>query len=173
MDYRQEKMKEYIIEKGKHKANGLNIGITLSRKIKFKAKFDKSCIYKIDGIDAYDVNKLYGFSTTWFHHRQSARVGWRCLDGENIQIVTYSYNHGNRVIGEIDVLGVVKPDEEFICTIQDKEREYFYTFEKDGEITTASDQKKPDWFFFHHKLYPYFGGNNPAPHRMKIFLEIL
>lgn len=165
-------MKQYLIKRGKHSAKGLNVGITLSRKLSFRAKFDDSCIYHFGDVDDRDINKLFGFSTTWFHHKQSARVGWRCV-GNKIEVVTYSYNGGKRENNETDVLGVVEPGELFYCTIEDTEKDYVYTFKKgfDENVTVKWDAKKKDWFFFHYLLFPYFGGNKVAPHDMKIYLE--
>lgn len=168
-------MKEYIIKEGKHYPKGLHFGLTFSNKISFRAMFDKSCLYHFGDIDDYDINKLCGFSTTWFHQKQSARVGWRVLDKNLIQIVTYSYNDGIRQNTETDVLGVVKPGEVFYCEIEDLENKYKYSFRKANSksIETHTDVKIPDWFLFHYYLFPYFGGNKVAPHDMKLFLEIL
>lgn len=166
-------MKKYKIEKNNHYPKGIHFGITFSRKISFKAKFDESCLYHFGDVDDYDINKLFGFSTTWHHHRQSARVGWRCLDGNKIQLLTYSYNSGIRTIGESDILGIVKPNEIFYCDIIDKEHEYVYVFRKANEKKELirRDPKFPDWFLFHYLLFPYFGGNKTAPHDMQIYVN--
>lgn len=168
-------IKTYYIEKGKHSAKGLHFGLTFKNEIKFRACFDKSCLYDLESNDNYDINKLFGFSTTWFHHKQSARVGWRCLNGEKIQLVTYSYNKSQRSITESDILGEISPNEWFECEIIDIEHSYVFKLKigfGDGKrIITAKDIKEKDWFLFHYLLFPYFGGNQPAPHDMKIFIE--
>jgi hypothetical protein len=172
------RVKTYEIKKGKHNHRGFNLGFTFSKEVCFRAKFDESCLYDLGNNDNYDINKLYGFSTTWSHHKQSARVGWRCIDGEKIQLLTYSYNNGVRSIDESDLLGEVEPNQWFRCEIHDLENYYFYKYRSycdDGEtaqFNTATDGKRQDWFLFHYLLYPYFGGNNPAPHDMKIYLEV-
>lgn len=166
-------MKEYVIEKGKHSPKGLHLGITFRKAVSFEAMFDESCLYTMEGVDKFDINKLFGFATTYWHHKQSGRVGWRCLDGENIQLLTYSYNDGIRENSEHDVMGVVKPGEKFKCSIVDLEQSYLYAFAKsDGtQQTFFHDAKKPDWFFFHYLLFPYFGGNKTAPHDMKMYVR--
>ena len=169
-------MKTYLIKKGNHYPSGFHFGITFKKTISFRCKFDDTCLYDALGDnDEYDINKLFGFSTTWFHHRQSGRVGWRCIDGENIELLTYSYNKGKRNIKESDILGTVKPGEMFYCAIQDTEDKYVYIFQKafDENISIQTDPKQKDWFLFHYLLFPYFGGNKTAPHNMKIFLENL
>lgn len=170
------KMKTYIIKKGKHYPKGFHFNFTFKNSVKFKCKFDESCLYYFDDGDKHDINKLCGFSTTWFHHRQSGRIGWRCVNGKEIEIVTYSYNDGTREQHETDILGIVKPNEEFEVSIRDNEDSYIYTFENlnvAGSFIRAIDKKQKDWFFFHYLLYPYFGGNKTAPHDMKIYLQKL
>ena len=166
-------MKCYEIKKGKHYPKGIHFGITFYKRVAFRCYFDESCLYDHGSGENYDINKLFGFSTTYFHHKQSGRVGWRCLDGENIQLVTYSYNDWFRDGYDSNVIGIVKPNEEFMCTVEDRETHYRYTFDKGKEFNEDNDAKLPDWFFFHYILYPYFGGNLPAPHDMKIYLERL
>jgi transposase-like protein len=170
-------MKTYIIKKGKHSASGLNFGLTFRDKIKFRACFTESCLYDLHSNDNYDINKLFGFSTTSFHHIQSARVGWRCIDKKHIELLTYSYNDSKRAIDEADVLGKVLPNQWFTCEIIDKEDFYEYRFflenNKDMTVNIAHDKKQKDWFLFHYLLFPYFGGNKTAPHDMKILLKRL
>ena len=169
-------MKQYIIKKGKHKASGFHFGLTFKKSIKFQAKFHESCLYNLGNNDNYDINKLYGFSTTIFHHKQSARIGWRCIDGENIEILTYSYNDSNRDLTDSEILGDVKPNELFQCEITDNEDHYLYKFykiknDKFEIVSSAIDKKQKDWFLFHYILYFYFGGNNTAPHDMKAWIK--
>lgn len=164
-------MTKYTIKKGNHSASGLHFGVTFSNKIKYECMFDKSCLYDLKSGDNYDINKLFGFSTTWHHQKQSARVGWRCIDGQTIQIVTYTYNDG-KFDGE-KILGTVFPGEKFICSIEDKEDYYLYRFQKDIYSITQKDTKKPDKFLFNYLLYPYVGGNNSVIHNMTLFLKKL
>lgn len=167
-------MKKFRIKRGKHSAKGIHFNFTFKKNVTFKCKFNKSCLYYFDDNDKYDINKLCGFSTTWFHQRQSGRIGWRCLDGERIEIVTYSYNDGTREQTETDILGIVLPDQEFIVSIEDNEDMYIYTFENlsvDNSYVKAVDKKQKDWFFFHYLLFPYFGGNKTAPHDMTLYVK--
>jgi hypothetical protein len=168
-------VKSYDILKGEHSSKGLNFGLTFKHKIKFRACFTKSCLYDLKNNNNYDINKLFGFSTTWSHHRQSARVGWRCIDGNKIQLLTYSYNDSKRAIEEADMFAEVNIGDWFICEIIDLESSYQYRFSLENDpqnrITVSNNPKQKDWFLFHYLLFPYFGGNEPAPHNMKIYLE--
>lgn len=167
-------MKKYVIEEGDHFSNhGFHIGLTFKNRIRFKAKFDSSCVYDLKdkhGYDHnYDINKLFGFSTTYNHHNQSGRVGWRCLDNKTIQLVTYTYNNHHRLPESI--LGTVNVGDEFECSIEDIETDYIYTLKYNGETVVTRTPKQPDKVLFKYLLWPYFGGNNPAPHKMTIYIE--
>lgn len=169
--------KTYTIKKGEHSASGFNFGLTFKNRIKFRACFTESCLYDLKNKNNYDINKLYGFSTSYFHHKQSARVGWRCVDGENIELLTYSYNDSNRALEDSDLLGEVKPDQWFTCEIIDMEDHYEYRFSLDGteekRTIINKDLKQKDWFLFHYILYPYFGGDERAPHDIQLYLKRL
>ncbi|MFW5847594.1 MAG: hypothetical protein ACOCVF_01565 [bacterium] len=175
-------MKEYQLKKGKHSAKGIHFGLTFKKKLKFKAKFDKSCLYSYSKHiqDRYDVNKLFGFSTTWYHHKQSSRVGWRCLDNENIELFSYIYTGGKLLLEYLkEPIAIVKPNEEFTFEITDSETfcsfEFKRIIEKEKEINhnVKVIDKSPDWFLFHYYLFPFFGGDLTAPHDMKLYIDIL
>jgi hypothetical protein len=97
---------QYFIKKGKHNRWTLpkfHLGITYLR---FRFKFDDSCVYPIIDTDDYDLNKLYGFSYG-MHHKNSLRLGWRPCEKEvgKIQVHTYTYNNGVR-------------DMQYLCTVE-------------------------------------------------------
>jgi len=168
--------KIYTIKKGKH-SSGFHLGITFSKTLRFSAMFLDSCLYPIKDNDDYDINKLFGFSTSYFHHKNSARIGWRCNDKNQIELFAYAYVNGKRFT---TYLGVVDVNSDFECTIIDTEKEYLFNVEVsdivDNDIIkkeyNATINKKKDWFFFHYLLYPYFGGNKTAPHTMKILVNV-
>jgi len=168
--------KIYTIKKGRH-SSGLNFGLTFSRTLRFSAMFFDSCLYDIKDNDDYDINKLFGFSTSYFHHFNSARIGWRCNKKKEIELFAYSYVNGKR---NSVYLGVVDTNSDFECTIIDTEKAYLYNVKvsdiKDNEIINkeynATVIKNRDWFFFHYHLFPYFGGNKTAPHTMKILVNV-
>lgn len=164
-------MKIFTIKSNSHASNlwGFlpHIGFTFNETLEFECKFDKNCIYSIDGVDKWDINKLYGFSTSYFHHVQSARVGWRCTDGESIELLAYCYDKNARIT-EVS-LGNVKPDELFKCSIS-VDKDYFtFIFEPNKKVVMIKKEQK-SWNF-KYKLYPYFGGNMKSPHKMNISLK--
>lgn len=161
-------MKTYNIKEDKHRS-GLHIGFTFGNRIAFEAEFNSTCLYQLDGSDKYDINKLFGMSTSWYHHKNSCRFGWRCIDGENIEILAYVYVDGVRqTYLDSQILGTVKPNQKFYASININKDKDKYLFNFDNNSFIEVDYKPAKIFPFKYKLYPYFGGNKTAPHDMEI-----
>lgn len=167
----------YTIKKGKH-SSGFHLGLSFSRTIRFSAMFLEGCTYDITDNDDYDINKLFGFSTSYFHHKNSARIGWRCNQKKQIELFAYAYVKGKRFSS---YLGTVEVNNDFECTIIDTEKEYLFNVKTVDNISdvefinkeyNATIKKEKDWFFFHYHLFPYFGGDKTAPHTMKILINV-
>jgi hypothetical protein len=133
--------------------------------------FFQNCTYKLT--ENYDqVNKLYGFSEG-FHHWNSARIGWRCTDGENIELLAYCYINGKRVIKPMITC---KSDSWVFCNIQNKTNKYVFKAlsPNNQSITVSVDKEKSFSYYslfklFIYRLFPYFGGKISAPHDMNIY----
>lgn len=171
-------MKKFTIKRNNHyssfwrKLINFEFGFTFKKYMKFEAIFDESCLYDFNDIaDEKDINKLYGFSTAYNHHEQSARIGWRCLDNENIEILTYCYDDKKRL--KFELLGTVKPNEKFECKITVNETNFLFHFKKDNILKIISTSKKFPSNKFKYKLYFYFGGNLKAPHDMFVKIKDL
>jgi hypothetical protein len=136
----------------------------------FKAKFDNDCLYQLK--ENYDqINKLYGFSTG-FHHHNSARFGWRCVDNETIEILAYCYINGKRISKTIMN---VKPGDWTVFSIQSKTDKYVFRVmsnKNPGKICIINKEKGSLKYellkLFIYKLFPYFGGRVPSPKEMNI-----
>lgn len=134
--------------------------------------FSSSCLYRLN--ENYDqINKLFGFSEG-YHHWNSARIGWRCTDGANIELLAYCYVDGVRIS---KTLLTCKPDTWVFCNIQNQDSKYiFKAFNSKDKLRTAVVEKNSKWSFyslfklFIYNLYPYFGGKIPAPRDMGIYM---
>jgi hypothetical protein len=147
------------------------LGITFNHVIKYKIRFNENCLYTLDGSDIWDINKLVGFSTSYSHHIQSCRVGWRCLDNENIQLVTYCYDGGKRLPETI--LSSVKPNEDFTITLKNSLDHWTFIFYQEGKCRKVHNEpKKTNGWWLKYLLFPYFGGNQKSPHKMTISIKI-
>lgn len=134
--------------------------------------FLPACKYQLS--KNYDqVNKLFGFSQG-FHHWNSARIGWNCTDGENIELFAYCYTNGKRIIKP---LIKCKTENWIFCNIQNKNSKYVFKAldPQHNSITVSIDKNKKLSIYsffklFIYRLFPYFGGSISAPHDMSLYL---
>lgn len=157
-------MDAYVIEAGNH-ASTHTVSLFTGSQMVFDALFDESAIYEtVDASNQADINKLLGFSDcTSHHHTNSARFGWRWFD-EELQIHAYTYADGSR---SHVFLGTAEIDEISTYSIAIDSDSYLFTF--DG-VTTEVD-RGCSGSGVKYRLYPYFGGDETAPHDITIYLE--
>jgi hypothetical protein len=159
----------YTINADAHYCNQRWLSMVFSNTISFQASFDSNCLYDNSTFPDWEkesINKLWGLNNG-FSEDNSARFGWRCLDGENIQLLAYCHLGGPYTkpsTGDI-VIGQVKPGEIFTGKII--LGNYFYGFIfNDGPQINVASPAKPSWIKFQD--YPYFGGQMVAPHFMSL-----
>lgn len=161
-DPSEKEFKTYIIKAGEHYSDGAYQTVK-GRELSFEAIFDSTCIYKTKSKEnSSDINKLYGFSDcNTLHHENSARVGWR-WNGKNIELHGYCYTGNNRIskpIGTAEINEIIK------LSITVSSLEYIFTYKGSK---TAIGRYCGDSEFNGYRLYPYFGGDEPAPHDIVI-----
>jgi hypothetical protein len=157
---------EYIIREGQHYANFNAFQSVQYRELKFVVKFDNSAEYStIDASNQEDINKLYGFSdNNADHHQFSARFGWNWARG-SLRLYAYVYNNGERSSKEIIA---IQPGQEYGCSIKVAGDKYIFSVGTAGvETYRASTTELATGY----KLYPYFGGNETAPHDVRILIK--
>lgn len=135
---------------------------------KFIVKFDSSAIYTTaDPTNQADINKLYGFSDNdSAHHLFSARFGWYWLNNA-LWLHAYVYNNG---VQSNQSLGTVEIGKEINCSI--KVNTATYIFSVNGAATTMPRTSKTP-VAKGYQLYPFFGGDENAPHDIKIAIKDL
>ncbi|HEX2608353.1 MAG TPA: hypothetical protein VHK91_13280 [Flavisolibacter sp.] len=129
----------------------------------FTVLFDSSAIYQTAAAEnQYDINKLFGFSDNRSdHHQFSARIGWRWSD-QALRLFAYVYNEGLMTSKEITTISIGQPA---VCSIAVKDLEY--QFEVNG-VKVSMPRKATTSKAVGYQLYPYFGGNETAPHEIRI-----
>jgi len=159
-------IKNYTIKKGGHHSTH-SIAKLETNQLKFKARFDSSAIYTTaDKENQADINKLYGFSDcSSSHHTNSARFGWRWT-GEDLEIHAYTYVNGER---NSKYITSVAFDKAFDYSLTAHPDQYQFTV-KDVTIFMERSCAGPASGYV---LYPYFGGDETAPHDINILIEIL
>ncbi len=179
-------MANFKVKKGKKFFWGprLNFFTKNHREFHVRAFFMDDCKYQLN--ENYDqINKLTGQSynlmpfydrdtKSWKpgHHKNSVRFGWRCLDGERIEILAYVYI--DKVRKDRVLLSIGTGEWVHLSFIETEE---YYTFnalseEGEGRIVKfkKNNTKKGFLGLFINRLYPYFGGQMAAPHDMRLEL---
>ena len=163
----------YTIDRGNHYSDGpidkLFGNDNKADSWEWEVIFESSCIYLesdlLNPSNYLDVNKLIGFSDCDRHHSQySCRVGWRA-SGDSIELLIYKRDDNN--IG-FKSLKKVYPDQIVNVTLDFKDTTYISCI--DGICDTLI-RPCPDWSGRKYSLFPFFGGQETAPHKMKIRIK--
>ncbi|PRY15726.1 hypothetical protein CLV24_102350 [Pontibacter ummariensis] len=157
----------YTLKKGGHYADYKPIRILSTARMKFQVTFDSTAIYtttlkKNQG----DINKLYGMSDCRTdHHTNSARFGWRWYK-EQLELLAYTYKDKEL---SYELIGAVPIGEPITCELRMEKQQY--VFEANGKRITMPRgcSGEADGL----QLYPYFGGNEAAPHDITIKIREL
>jgi hypothetical protein len=152
-----DKVMKFRIKEGKHSSNNRCMRFVKDGRMRFHFYVNPSWLYDENApgfISGW--NKLTGISEGFNQHKNSVRIGWRCINNK-IYLCSYCYINGQRKISEmVEVetdwnsasLQITK--DEYIITINDE----ILSFDKSGKNR------------FLLMMYPHFGGHNKAPHDM-------
>ena len=158
----------YCIAAGEHYSNNHSIVSSIysnsKRSITADIVFHNTCVYDnkvLKEENRYDINKLIGISDAYNHTYASARFGWRCIDNNTIEILTYTRQKGNFTS---DPIASVYPGETHRYTIEITDWEYRYSFDNHVYRYTRIEQYNG----MRYGLYPYFGGSECAMQDMCI-----
>lgn len=166
--------KKYTIQQGAHYCDQNALRSVSGTSMNFVVKFDSTAIYPAvitDYNHAYDVNKLYGFSEGFNNQYNSARIGWRWLNGE-LQLFAYVYIKSVLLRDPISYdppfIKSVAIGNEINCSIAISGGNYIFTVDgvvvKTGRGTTSLK-------YSGYQQYPYFGGTLTAPHLINIYIK--
>ncbi len=158
----------WTIPAGAHDATGSSVAFTATDVVEFRTRFDTSAEYSTaDPANQADINKLRGMSDCGSHHHtNSARFGWR-WNVDRIEILAYTYVAGVR---DDVLLGSVLPGEWHDYRLELTPTGYEFTF--DG-VTTTTPRGCAQADLAKYHLWPYFGGDEVAPHTITIEIEQL
>jgi hypothetical protein len=162
----------FRIPSGKHRDRPFRFGLWWRRtSFSWIVKFDESCRYDLGNDDQFDTNKLVGIGYLWHHHKDSARFGWRYwTERKEIELSAYCYVNGRRVIQHVCFCEIGK---EYRIKIQVLATSYYFDVCEPGTVNPCgiilvphNNRKK-----LKYRLGTYFGGNQKAPHEMKIQIK--
>ena len=157
---------KYFIAKGQHYSDQSAQVFLNAPSIKCDVIFDSSAIYQNKEVNnQFDVNKLIGFSDCGAgHHENSARLGWNWT-GTQVMIYAYSYSGTQRIILPIDSVKIGKA---FSCSVEAIEGNYHFAV---GEKKVTIQRFCTGYSGSFYKLFPYFGGDETAPHDIRIYIK--
>ena len=157
----------YTIPAGSH-SSGSFLNHPDNSKISFQFELDESAYYKTEiPENQYDVNKIYGMSDFGLRHQKySIRLGWRYINNE-LQLCWLRHEEGRHSSATIRT---IEPDVIYDATIDIKT--FFYVIVIDGDTTMVRRRPEGNWGLIRrYYLYPYFGGNEYAPHDITIKIK--
>lgn len=165
----EEPFETFIIPSGKHSSNKLTIQSLQTTRLRFEALFDSTAIYETQiPENQYDINKLMGFSEcNDQHHTNSARFGWRWLEGA-LEIHTYVYNEGVRTS---ELIGVVQLEQSYTYILEFREADYVFTVDDMDPVVVPRTSTCDRGVYY--MLFPYFGGDEVAPHDIRIKVKFI
>lgn len=155
---------KYTIKKGANKS--VFTMDLCSDVLKYDVLFNESAKYDLNSVDQYDINKLFGFNScnSIQHHTNSARFGWRWLN-DSLEIHAYIYENEVRYFQKICSVQLNTWNS---YSLEDNYFAYIFILNDNTYIFTKSQNCISN---YHYALYPYFGGNQEAPHDITIYFK--
>jgi hypothetical protein len=157
----------FTIQKGAHFCDQNPVRSITTSEMKFLVKFDSSAIYQTElPENQYAVNKLWGFSEGTDNHYNSARIGWSWTDN-TLRLYGYAYVNGELHYQEI-ISVTIGP--EITCSIKLAAETYLFTV---NGVSVNLPRGTSGSQAIGYQQYPYFGGNEVAPHLITILIKSL
>lgn len=157
----------FTIRQGQHYCDQNSFKSIRTSEMKFMAKFDNSAIYQsVIPENQYDINKLWGFSEGINNATNSARIGWSWNDGA-LRLYAYVYANSIRYSQEITPVTI---GAEITCSIKVVGSTYLFTV---NGISVSLPRGLSTSQASGYQQYPYFGGNEVAPHLITIQIKSL
>jgi hypothetical protein len=159
----------YTIQKDGHYADNRDGIEVKTQKMDFSVIFDSSAIYTTkDPVNQYDINKLYGLSDcNSQHHQNSARMGWRWVNNK-LEIHGYAYKNSSPT-AKSELITAIPLGQKVNMSIEMLDSTYLFRVnDKFVELSRGCNGIGEGY-----KLYPYFGGDENAPHDIIIKVKDL
>lgn len=156
----------YVIKKGQHSTSSPFKSLRTNSMV-FEAVFDNSAIYtSINPDNQLDINKLYGMADCGStHHTNSARFGWRWYNS-SLQVLAYVYANGVRYS---KLMTTVDLNKAYKYELLLSGNQYIFTVNGVSVSMPRACSNTGSGY----QLYPYFGGDEVAPHDITIKIKDL
>lgn len=180
---------ELVIKEGKHRSKPYDLTWNDNVNVAYRWQFTESCQYDLEDNDQCDWNKLTGFSFNFkTNHKNSLLIGWRWDLAGYWWVSPYYHLDGHVKWADASCSGqeiedlTVDPNLVPLAIYPGQEFETHFTIRSDLKVcivtiivpetgsTTYFELALPedDSFGNTREIYPWFGGNETAPHEMTI-----
>jgi len=154
----------FTIRQGQHYCDQNGLKSIRTSEMKFMVKFDNSAIYKtVVPENQYDINKLWGFTEGINNQYNSARIGWS-WNNNALRLYGYVYANGVRHYQEITSIAI---GSDITCSIKLADNTYVFTV---NGISISLPRGPSSSQVSGYQQYPYFGGDETAPHLITIMI---
>ncbi|MGB0175786.1 MAG: hypothetical protein ACPF9D_01385 [Owenweeksia sp.] len=156
----------YFTKAGDHYSDREAIDLLSKDSILIKAVFDSSAVYEtVQPSNQKDWNKLIGFSDCGTHHHtNSMRTVWRYDKNKGIEIGAYWYKSGKR---HWKNLKTIQPFDTVEVAVVARASKYIVRVDE----ITFEEPRACNSSVFRYWLFPYFGGDETAPHDITIQVQ--
>jgi hypothetical protein len=157
--------KKYTIYQGEHYCTPHPGESFNGSTLKAQIKFGENCAYNLNNNNQGDLNKVFGFSDNFsLIHRHSARFASRWIVERGVmEIWAYWYRSGEVGYEKIGETTLGRWD---TYEVSGSGSTYYFNFNGNA-ITTARSAPLQG---IKVKSWPYFGGDEVAPHDMDIYI---
>ena len=157
----------FTIRQGQHYCDQNSLKSVRTSEMKFMVKFDNSSIYQtMIPENQYDINKLWGFSEGFSNQYNSARIGWS-WNNDALRLYGYVYANGVRHYQEITSVTI---GADITCSIKPAGNTYLFSV---NGVSVSLPRGPSTSQASGYQQYPYFGGNETAPHLITIMIRSL
>lgn len=162
-------VRTFVIKKGDHYANPRLVESLQSQSLIFEARFNSNAKYEMENASLQsNINKLFGFADcNSMHHDNSARFGWAWYH-DRMEIYAYCYVNSQR---KTQLIGTVNLNEYNRYEIQITKDSYVFKLNHENPYTVKRGNTCQEGVYF--MLWPYFGGEAPAPHDVAIDIKMI
>jgi hypothetical protein len=161
----------FKIPQGHHRSLPVVTKPFVGNKMEITAIFDETARYEFpieNSSDQGDINKLYGFSDCHGSHLQnSARFGWNWYQNK-LSVYAFTHTSGQLNFRFLSEVEFNKPYQGSIQIHPDK-RSYIFSFNGISVQMNRGCQDQKAWGYH---LFPYFGGQQVAPHDITLNVKV-
>jgi hypothetical protein len=154
------------IDSGAHYSNQNTFKLFNGDVLAFQFSLDSSAVYQtLNPANQESWNKLYGFADcNSHHHTNSMRLTWRYTAGVGIELASYYYRAGVR---SWQIIDTIQPFDTLSAVLSVTDSNYVLQVADKQVVSSRACAQRAVGYY----LYPYFGGTEPAPQTVRVYIK--